>query len=169
MSKPLPARPIDIEAARSLFREHTAETDSGCTEWTRCRFMSSTGEPRYGCASFEGKNWLAHRLAYEVFIGPIPDGMLVCHRCDNPACVNPEHLFAGTGSDNTQDMLRKGRANPPAGTRCAQSKMTEEIVRQARKLYATGEWTIAELALNYGVKSPALCVALRGLQWKHVA
>ena len=73
-----------------------------CWNWTGA---TANG---YGVLNFGGQV-RAHRLAYETFVGPIPDGLLVCHRCDNPRCVNPGHLFVGTNSDNTRDMVSKGR------------------------------------------------------------
>ena len=68
----------------------------------------------YGCFWKDGKPMLAHRAAYELFIGPIPPGMLVLHKCDLPLCVNPQHLWLGTQTDNMQDAIRKGRLDRKA-------------------------------------------------------
>jgi hypothetical protein len=78
--------------------------------------------------------WLAHRASYEIHVGPIPDGLLVLHKCDTPACVNPVHLFAGTAAENTQDMVRKGRAKfPSRKTHCdAGHEMNEENAKIRR-------------------------------------
>lgn len=78
-----------------------------CWLWNRCK--SKLG---YGHAKFKGKHWTAHRLAYTLLKGPIPKGKIVCHSCDNPACVNPAHLWLGTHKENTRNAIAKGRLNP---------------------------------------------------------
>lgn len=81
------------------------EPNSGCWLWD-CQY----NRDGYGLLRCKGTYKVAHRLSYEQFVGPIPNGLLVLHRCDVPSCVNPAHLFLGTYSDNTRDMIRKGRA-----------------------------------------------------------
>ena len=81
------------------------EPNSGCWLWTASvRPLSGYGQLRHA-----GKIRFAHRVAYEAFRGRIPDGLFVCHHCDTRSCINPDHLFLGTGKDNAQDMIRKGR------------------------------------------------------------
>lgn len=81
--------------------------DNGCWNWVA--YKNTLG---YGRLRVDGKKTLAHRASYAFFIGDIQDGMLVCHKCDNPSCVNPDHLFLGTNKDNHDDAVNKGRVNP---------------------------------------------------------
>lgn len=91
----LMARLMDIDAADS--------TDN-CWEWNRARDGAG-----YGLVGFEGKRWRVHRLVYHMLIEEIPDGYVICHRCDNPPCFRPSHLFHGTYADNNRDKMSKGR------------------------------------------------------------
>lgn len=81
-------------------------------------FTGSTDENGYGRITFQYKKHIAHRFSYEIQNGEIPKGMLVCHKCDNPPCVNPGHLFLGTELDNNMDKIKKGRDHNKSKTHC---------------------------------------------------
>ena len=82
----------------------TIVSKEGCMEW-----QGAIGSGGYGQAIIDGVNWKVHRAVYNFLVAPVPEDMEVCHRCDNPSCINPEHLFLGTTSDNMKDMIFKGR------------------------------------------------------------
>lgn len=90
------------------FWSKVRKTD-GCWEWQAC-----LNEKGYGIFGTGGKKIdRAHRISYRLLVGPVPNGMFICHHCDNPACVRPDHLFVGTNRDNVDDMLSKSRNSPP--------------------------------------------------------
>src|SRR5260370_6637083 len=133
----------------------------GCWPWMaqrdpkgRGRFMwSETRKPRF-----------AHRVAYEFCQGAIPSGLLVCHHCDNPTCCNPAHLFVGTNKDNTQDMVRKGRARGAQGEKHRSARLTADIVGQIRA--AVG--TTTQIAERFGIASCHVTNIRAGRKWKHL-
>lgn len=103
----------------------------------------------YGVLGGRPKN-LAHRVAYEAANGPIPDDLFVLHRCDNPPCCNPAHLFPGTNTDNMRDMSAKGRAADMRNERCGKAKLSDAQIAAIRSRWAAGE-TQRELTAEYGV------------------
>lgn len=95
----------EIEIAKERLLSKVEKTDS-CWLWTACK-----NKKGYGQIVLRKKHWLAHRLSYTVFKGGIPDGMFVCHSCDNPSCLNPDHLWVGSSLDNQRDSHSKGRTS----------------------------------------------------------
>jgi len=108
----------------------------------------------------------AHRLSYELNIGPIPDGLWVLHHCDNRPCVNPAHLYAGTARDNAIDRETRRRGRPQDGGVNANAKLTAKQVDEIRSRYAAGGVTQDELAKEYAVIQPHISRIVRGETWK---
>lgn len=147
----------------------------GCWLWTAARFHNG-----YGAFRYEGGQWRAHRVAYTWLVGPIPDGMEVCHMCDNPACVRPDHLFLGTRKENAEDMVAKERAavgdknasrlHPDRlrrGEAHGRAKVTEQQVREIRKLAAQGVPHRA-IAAQFGLTSTPVLDIIHRKHWAHV-
>lgn len=118
----------------------------------------------YGALTFRGKAYSAHRLSYQAFNGPIPVGMHILHTCDNPWCVNPAHLQAGTAKENRADCKAKGRLNIMRGSANGFSKLTEDDVLEIR----TSDIGPRELAKKFGLHEGSICHIRRGLTWKHI-
>ena len=120
--------------------------------------------------SLEGKikRIRSHRYSWEYFFGTIPNGMLVCHKCDNPACVNPDHLFLGTFKDNTQDMIQKGRKgyNNLGGCRNPRGKLSSQQVVSIRELFSTGRYTKRQLGRMFNIGDRQIGYIVRFESWK---
>lgn len=139
-----------------------------CWVWTRGTTRSGYGQITAGLLADGTRGpLLAHRLSYEMAEGPIPDGLWVLHRCDNPPCVRPAHLFLGTVLENNDDMRAKERHT--FGTRFTSAKLTEEIVRSMRERYSAGGVTLRILADEYGINPKTVHKVIRRLSWSHVA
>lgn len=115
----------------------------------------------------KGKFYNAHAVSYALTAGPVPPGMVVCHRCDNPPCVNPDHLFLGTHRDNMHDMSAKGRAVHSRGEQQHNARLSEADVREI-KSFPERRGLRAELARRYGVSHTTITKIRSGLKWVHV-
>lgn len=169
----------DLPAIRHKFATMTEpDAASGCVLW-----MRSKNRKGYGQVRIAGRLFIASRLAWEVANGPIPAGMMVLHHCDVPSCVNPEHLFLGTNSDNQRDSVAKGRhamkRHPelttlkslgicPRGEQCRAARLTADDVREIRRHYANGS-PAQELAIRFGVLRAHIYSITSRRAWRHVA
>lgn len=143
------------------FWNKVKKTDN-CWEWT-----ANSDKDGYGKFKLkDGTQMRAHRFSYELENGPIDKGLFVCHKCDNRACVNPNHLFLGTPKDNTQDMIKKGRSL--SGRQNPAAKLTEEDVREIRKLYSNKLLDQPALAGFYGMHQTIISAIVRRQIWKFV-
>lgn len=133
-----------------------------CWMWTGCRNRDRTGRLWYGYVSVKRKLKKAHRVAWALKHGQEPKER-VLHRCDEPGCVRPSHLFSGSLKQNTQDMIRKGRVR--CGSRHPNSRLTEANVREIR----SSGLTQRQLASKFGVNQKTIFDALHGRYWRHVA
>lgn len=144
------------------FWRRVDRSGEGCWEWPE----NGIGSKGYGIFKIDGKNVSAHKFAYELTHGPVPDGLEVCHTCDNPPCVRPSHLFLGTRAANAADMVRKGRSL--RGARNVKAKLTANNVLDIRVLYAAGFESLQELAERYALRVLAVSRIISGASWSHL-
>lgn len=152
--------------------------DSPCWIWSSCKDMNG-----YGRFNINRTTISAHRASWILHNGPIPHGLFICHRCDNPSCVNPSHLFLGTHADNMRDMQSKGRGvhprgdkngsrmhpqTRPRGDRHSQAKLTAAQVIEIRAAYAAGGVRQRDLALRFCVSGPQINLIINRKKWKHI-
>lgn len=135
------------------------EPNTGC--WLWLRNIEGSGYPMI---KYKGKNIHGNRAAWEVYRGPIPDGLCVLHSCDVRSCINPDHLFLGTKRDNAIDMVKKGRANRPAGERHSGSKLTDENVIDILQ----SPKSLRQLAKQYKVGPATISSIRNGRTWRHI-
>lgn len=150
------------------FRWHMPEDPpkEGCWEWRGRMDLCGYGKVRFG-----GKTHGAHRASYGVFKGEIPKGMKVLHDpvlCNNPPCVNPNHLRVGTQADNMRDRVLAG-THQRGGEGSHFAKLTEDDVRNIRNSYAAGGINYSELAHKYSVTASTVSDVVRRKTWRHIA
>ncbi len=174
--------------ARFWSRVDRSAGPDACWLWVGGTFHSFG----YGVMKFSGKNHGAHRIAFELSIGPIAEGLCVCHSCDNPSCCNPRHLWLGTSAENTADRVAKGRSargekmkcktyhygsnhwsnrNPERvarGERQGRARLTDDDVREIRRRYAQDSATLTVLGREFGVTKQAIALIVKRKNWAHV-
>ena len=142
---------------------YVREPMSGCWLWTK----SDNGH--YGLLSRDGKQQRAHRISYDLHVGPIPDGLVVMHICDNTLCVNPNHLRVGTQLENIKDRDVKGRQVPnhPKGEANGMRKLSEADVLSIRRLSSTG-WTMKSIAERFEISRSTVSFIASKKRWSHI-
>lgn len=134
----------------------TSIQDNGC--WM---FIGARNSDGYGTVRYQGKAYGAHRLAYELFVEPIPAGASILHTCDNPWCINPDHLFPGSQLDNVRDMIAKGRDR--FDTR---RLLTPEQLAEVRKAIAEERYSLNEIGRMFGIKGSYVWAIKHGVSYK---
>lgn len=138
---------------------HVTKQANGCWEWT-----SNIGTTRTASLNVGGKLIKTSRLSYETWVGPIPEGLVVRHKCDNGPCINPEHLELGTMADNSRDMVERGRSARREGH--SQAKLTWEKVRLIREKYRAGLATQETLGEEFGVSRRCIGKVVNNDTWQ---
>lgn len=162
-------RAIDptLAGAPTLVARFMAKTiigkDGECWLWTGAKIPSG-----YGLIWINSRRKYinTHRVSYMLHRGFLPKHLCVCHTCDNPACVNPEHLFLGTSPENTADKMKKGRQSK--GSKHGRSVLTEVDVLDIRRIYTGKYGELSALARQYGVSANSMMMIINRKHWRHI-
>jgi hypothetical protein len=142
--------------------KYKVDLNTDCWNWT-----ASKDDCGYGYFLKDGRPHRAHRISYEFHKGPIPEGIEVCHTCDNPPCVNPDHLFLGTHKVNMGDMVNKGRSKGTPGEAHNKAKLTDEKVLEIRRLFNAG-YSESALVKKFKVCQSTINRVILRQTWSHV-
>lgn len=152
------------------------DKQDGCWNWKASKDRDGYGHAHYYLQPGNIKKQIrAHRFAMMISGYTIPAGYVVCHKCDNPSCVNPDHLFIGTPNDNNQDKVRKGRQTSLPGSKNSMAKLDEETARKIKQETIVGNRVgynngsnVKEVAAKYGVHTETVRLIARGITWRHI-
>jgi hypothetical protein len=161
---PWPTIPFETRII-NLFWSWVEKTD-GCWIWTGFRDHNNRGSFVPGSQRQGVPKWQTHRFAWFITFGVIPIGLSVLHKCDNPPCCRPDHLFIGTQKDNMQDALKKGRTL--RGDNCPWAKLTAEQVILMRRRYRSEYISYTDLAKDFGIHPTTVGEIMRRKKWAHV-
>jgi len=143
------------------------DDDDKCWEWRASKSRKGYGNFYLSIGHSKSKHCLAHRMAWKLTYGDIPEGLQVCHHCDNPGCVNPGHLFVGTNRDNILDAKKKGRLANRKGEKHPGAKLNEDKVKRIRELRKRG-YTLERLGKIFGVDMSTIGYIVSRKLWSHV-
>jgi len=151
-----------VQTAKERFEEKFRVTP-GCWFWTGC--VMSNG---YGGFTFNGGTRTAHKMSYHFYVGRVPQGLLLRHKCNNKLCVNPDHLTPGTHAENSADSVAAGTNHKPQGELHPKAKVTEMEVREMRDLAKYSIFSRRELALLYGLTPSTVSGIVTRRYWSHI-
>lgn len=162
----LPNHHSRIDLALRFWAKVDIKGATDCWEWTACKDGHG-----YGQIGYQGTYVKAPRISWLLHFGPIPEGegyhgTCVCHECDNPGCVNPNHLFLGTNQDNVDDKKQKGRDGRSPGEKNGMVKLTAEQVKEIRAIGSS--MLQRQIAARYGVEQTSISMILRRKRWAHI-
>lgn len=148
-----------------------SDRSGDCWVWTGSKNHKGYGVwTPYNSKELKSRNFTVHRLVYQLTYGEIPKNLYVCHHCDNPPCVRPDHLFIGTPADNVRDMHSKGRSRFHTGIgRPSRRRLTEDQVREIRAIYAEGKISQPSLAAKFDVSPTSIFNIVHHRVWRNVA
>ena len=148
-----------MKKAKPFFTRCLIDPDTGCWNWT-----SGKDAGGYGGLTVNRKSWKAHRYSWFLVNGPIPKGMCICHHCDNPSCINPQHLWIGTNEENIQDRNIKGRQ--AKGHKNRNARLNEFQIREIR--LQQGKKINKELAKQYNISVSTINDIWAKRRWRHI-
>ena len=144
--------------------------ENHCWEWFGPKDRNGYGVFFIKKEKGKTRRGFSHRVSYELYRHKIPEGLLACHICDNPKCVNPDHIFLGTHKENTMDMIKKGRSRNARGEDAGHSKLSAKQVLEMRKLKTGGIGgpTYLNLAKAYGISKNSAFLIINRKSWIHI-
>lgn len=147
---------------KERFEAKLVSQPNGCIEFTGAKHSFG-----YGMFRYKGNAEVAHRVSWLLYCGEIPQGLKVLHKCDNPPCCNPEHLFLGTDADNIKDKIKKGRQPDQRGTQGPKAILNDDKVRIIHNRIARGD-RLVDIALDYMVAPTTISGIKSGATWPHI-
>lgn len=162
-------RPVGLSLKYWILHNINVNRETGCWEWARSLDSAGYGLIR-DTSGPRSRLLKAHRALYEIEKGPIPQGLICCHKCDNPKCCNPDHIFLGTYKDNTQDAVKKKRMKQPClkAEKSPVAKLTNADVLEIRERYRTTKDSAAKISKDYGVGSHCIQQIVAGVNWRSI-
>ena len=160
--------PYGIVTKKSILEDFLSKVNKTDEHWLWTGNIHHTGYGRFN-RNLDGiSDWRAHRASYRLFVGPLEQGLLVCHTCDIKHCVKPDHLFLGTALENTLDAVKKGIQRGAKGETNGSAVLNPDEVKFIRELYKEGKLSCKAIGDMYGVKGGTVYNIIKGKSWNHI-